>query len=231
MKTFCSHTLVKQGMPFIDIVLRQVIPYANRCLVTISEKSTDGTLEVIKQIDKDFPNKISLDFENVQSPGDLTQERQKQLERTHEDWILFLDDDDYWPEESLEEIIELLNESDDAFAINPYQIINQRYYDHSWRYKWFTKWFRNQSGLHYEHNWPRDLIYLRDKVLYWRRNPKVKRITPKFFHLSNIKYVSFRSEEWAKEFLQKTGAGKEYPEEVKKHIWRLYEQFNKFPGH
>jgi len=153
MKSFCSHTLVRNGMPFIDLVLRQVIPFANRCLVTISDKSTDGTLKVLRQLEKEFPNKVFIDFENVKSPGELTGERQKQVDKTYEDWILFLDDDDYWPKESLKEIllkIEASNEID-AYSVTPYQVIDEHHYDLNWHNKSFTKWFKNQKGINYRH--------------------------------------------------------------------------------
>jgi glycosyltransferase involved in cell wall biosynthesis len=229
MKSFCSHTLVRNGMPFIDLVLRQVIPFANRCLVTISDKSTDGTLKVLRQLEKEFPNKVFIDFENVKSPGELTGERQKQVDKTYEDWILFLDDDDYWPKESLKEIllkIEASNEID-AYSVTPYQVIDEHHYDLNWHNKSFTKWFKNQKGINYRHPWPRDLIYLNDTLLYWKTNPRVPSLDKKFFHLSNIKSGSFRNEDWAVKFKDKIGTPHPIPESQMKHIWKIYEQFSK----
>jgi len=226
-KSVVSHTLVRNGQPFIGLVLRQVQPFVNRSLVTISDKSNDGTLQVLRRLQKEFPNKIYIDFENVQSPGLLTQERQKQVSRSYEDWILFLDDDDFWPEESLEEMMELLDTDCDALANNPYQVVDQHYYDYSWRFKWFTKWFKNQKGIHYRKQWPKDLIYLNDEILYWRnQNKRTIRVKPRYFHLSNIKSSSFRKEKWAKKFENEVGLKKKYPKEVKKHIWRIYEELN-----
>ncbi len=223
-----SHTIVRDGMPFIDLVLRQVQPFVNRSLVTISEKSKDDTLQVLRKLQKEFPNKIYIDFENVQMPGLLTKERQKQVSRSYEDWILFLDDDDYWPEESLKEMFEFITLDYDALANNPYQVIDRNHYDHSWRFKWFTKWFKNQKGVNYRKQWPKDLIYLNDEILYWRnQNKRTIRVKPRYFHLSNIKPNSFRDKKWAKKFKSETGTGVKYPEEVKKHIWKIYDELNK----
>lgn len=228
--TFASHTLVKNGKPFIDLVLRQVIPFANRCLITISEKSTDGTLEVLEQLKKEFSDKVFIDFENVQSPGQLTQERQKQVDKTFEDWILFLDDDDYWPEENLKEMVELIEKGEDidAYSVMPYQVIDEYHYDLSWYNKSFTKWFKNQKGVHYRFPWPRDLIYLNETLLYWKTNPRVPNLGKKFFHLSHIKNTSFRKEDWAVRFKEKAGIPSPFPEDQMKHIWKIYEQFNLF---
>ena len=103
--TFASHTLVKNGTPFIDLVLRQVIPFANRCLITVSTSSDDGTFQLLDKLESEHPDKIIINFENVDSPGELTQERQALVDETEEDWILFLDDDDYWPTSSLASIM------------------------------------------------------------------------------------------------------------------------------
>lgn len=223
MKTFCSHTLVRNGRPFIGLVLYQVIPYANRCLVTISKKSNDGTLKVLKEIMKEFPGKLHVSFENVAKPGDLTFERQKQVARTTEDWILFLDDDDYWPRSSILQMLKMLDSSFDAFAINPFQVIDQHHHDAGWRYRWFTKWFKNQPGLTYKGNWPKDLIYLNDKILFHRKNKMVKDLPEvKFFHLSHIKDHSFRSEEWAKGFKDNIGESVKIPDQFKEEMERIY---------
>lgn len=228
MINFCTHTIVRNGMPYIDLVLRQVIPFANRCLVTISEESNDGTLEAVNKLDRQFPGKISIYFENVKTPGELTLERQKQINHTYEDWILFLDADDYWSEDSLKEMVELINKEEDvdAYAVSPYQVINQRVYDVSWKNKWFTKWFKFQDGVHYERPWPRDLIFKGNEMLYWKVNPRVKRISARYFHLSNLMKWKFRDEVWAKEFESKIGAPLEYPDEAKAEILKIYDRRN-----
>ena len=202
---FATNTLVKNGQPFIGPVLEQVIPYANRCLITISEKSNDGTLETIQSLKERYSNKIVLMTENVSDPKLLTLERQKQLDMTTEDWILFLDDDDYWFEDDIESIIDKFDMDVDGFSFNPYQVIDYQYHDHSWRYRYFLKWFRNQKGLEYRQAWPRDLLFLQDKLLYWRTNPRVPRQKERYLHLSYLKDYSFRTEDWAKHFTLSTG--------------------------
>jgi len=232
-KTYISHTLVKNGLPFIDLVLEQVIPYMKRCLITISEKSSDGTLELLRKLEKEHPNKIYISFEKVQSPGDLTLERQKQLDQTVEDWCVFLDDDDYWPTESIEEMIKIIErEGDDVegYVTRPYQVVDQHHYDSSWKYKWYMKWFRKQPGLNYRDAWPRDILYLNDTQLYWRFNLRVPRVPPKFYHLSYIKDYSFRNEKWAghhsEDFWKKSGKSKTalpFPKEAQKDVFKIYQ--------
>lgn len=205
MKTFAVNMLVRNGQPFIGPILEQVIPYANRCLITISQRSSDGTLRVLKDLEEKYPEKIVLDYENVSAPKLLTLERQKQLDRTTEDWILFLDDDDYWFPKDIRWIRSEMERDVDGFSCNPYQVIDYKSHDVSWRYKYFLKWFKNQPGLNYRKDWPRDLLFLRDTPLYWRNNPRVPRHKAKYLHLSYLKHHSFRTEPWAWKFGFTTG--------------------------
>ena len=223
---FYSHTLVRNGQPFIGLILLQVIPFAEKCLVTISEKSDDGTIEIVQRLKEEFPDKIKISWENVETPADLTKERQKQLDKTpYGAWVLFLDDDDFWSTKSLETVVSLETDDTDidALACNPLQVIDKQYYDLSWNKKWFTKWFKNQPGVQYRHPWPKDLIYLNDKQLYWKNNERVAKLETKYFHLSNIKYGSFRTEDWAKKYYKEIGQGYFIPQMYKQDMEKIYE--------
>jgi glycosyltransferase involved in cell wall biosynthesis len=200
MPTICSHTIVRNGEPFIGPVLEQVIPFVDRCLVTLSVRSNDGTLKTLFDLKSKYPGKIQLMYENVSEPKDLTKERQKQIDMTTEDWILFLDDDDYWFPDDIKSIRSETKKDVDGFSTNPYQVIDYEHYDINCRKKYFLKWFRNQPGLNYKRDWPRDILYLNDKALYWKDNPRVEKHPAKYLHLSYLKDHSFRKEKWAHNF-------------------------------
>ena len=205
--TCTSHTLVKNGMPFIGKVLEQVQPYMSQMLITISNKSTDGTWDEIQKIKMKYPKKVDIDIEDVRSPGELTEEENKMLRKSTGDWILFLSDDDYWPQDQLKLCIGELDKNPDilAYSVNPYQLIDWGHYDNSWRNKSFSKFFRRE-GSQYIRPWPRDLIADKNgKPLYWKTHSFVKVLPYKFYHLSYMKGHSFRTEEWANEFRQKIG--------------------------
>lgn len=222
--SFYTHTLVRNGQPFIGLILRQVIPFAEKCLITVHWRSNDGTIAVLNRLQEEFPDKIVLNFESSTNPAELTKERQKQLDATPEGkWILFTDDDDYWPEESLQEFEKLIaSDSVHAYAFNPYQIIDRQHFDDSWRNKWFTKLFRKQADTHYEKPWPRDLIFNGKEELYWRKNPKVVKVTPKYFHLSNIKHYSFRNQPGFEKYKNSIGKPAMLPIEAEKEMEKIY---------
>jgi glycosyltransferase involved in cell wall biosynthesis len=201
-----SHTLVRNGMPFIGKVLRAAQPFVDEMIITISEKSNDGTWEEIQRVRKDFPDKIRIDVEDVKDPGELTQIENRMLQKSRGDWIFFLSDDDYWTPDQLKLCIGELDKDPNilAYSVNPYQLIDWEHYDYSWRHKYFTKFFRR--GSKYINPWPKDLIA--DKTgrpLYHRTHEQVKNLPYKFYHLSYMKGWSFRNEEWAKEFRHKVG--------------------------
>jgi len=223
MTQFYSHTLVRNGQPFIDIVLRQVVPFAEKMLITVSEKSNDGTAALIENLKKEFPSKIEISWENVSNFSDLTLERQKQIDKTPlGKWVLFLDDDDFWPTSSLKNMSNYFDKDVDALSAKPYQVIDQHYYDLSWKNKWFTKWFKNQEGLLYRRPWPADVLFLKQNMLYWKTNKRVPGIPEPYFHLSNIKESSFRNEEWAKKYHKEPGPGYFIPEIYKKDMEVIY---------
>ena len=209
-------------MPFIGLVLEQVAPYMDRMLVTVSSKSSDETLGVIKEVQLRYP-KIEVAFERTMSPEKLTKERQKMLDKTTEDWVLFLDDDDYWPSKSLESIISILGEDVDAYAVNPVQVVDKYFQDFNWRTKFFTKFFKNQEGVHYRKPWPRDQIYKNDEWLFWKKNTRVRKLGYRFIHLSNLKNHSFRDEAWAKKFKATMPNPRPIPEVFEEDIKKIYE--------
>lgn len=223
--TICSNTIVKNGMPFIGLVLKQVEPFVDRQIVTISVKADHSTRNSVFRHASEYPHKVLLMFEDVKTPGELTLERQKQLDLVREGWVLFLDDDDYWPTESLQGLLNLINNEEDVdgYAFRPFQVIDKEFYDSSWNNKWFTKVFKKQPGVHYKYPWPRDLIYKDETMLYWKKTSRVVRKEDiPFFHLSYIKNGSFRNEGWAKTFEHKIGSSELYPEKYKIYMDKIY---------
>jgi len=220
-----SNTIVRDGMPFIDLVLRQVEPFVDEMVITLSMKSKDGTSSAINRFVNEFPVKTKLYYEDVEVLSLLTYVRQNQLEVSNGDWILFLDDDDFWPEESLKKLRKLLNSNEDVdgYSFRPYQVIDEYSYDTTWNNKYFTKLFKNQEGVCYRGWWPRDVIYKGKDLLYWKTNKRVKNVDIPFFHLSNIKSGSFRDSNWDGKYKCEIGKGKRYPEEYQIYVDKIYE--------
>lgn len=187
-----SHTLCKNSRPFLVPIINRVIPYVDECLITVSTDSTDGTISDIAGLNSAYPEKIRILIEH-----DLYKERQRQVDLTNADWVLFLDDDDWWTEDGLKEVMWNLDDKTDAFCVQPYQLYDDYTYDWNFSYKnkkFFTKWFRMQKGLEWRGQFPLDNLYLNGKMLYWKTGGNVKRLQTRYFHLSYIKNYSFRND-------------------------------------
>jgi glycosyltransferase involved in cell wall biosynthesis len=224
--TLYSHTIVKNGQPFIRLVLEQVEPYVDKMLVTVSEKSADGTRDVLSDLQSKWKGKLVVDTENITKPSELTMVRQKQLDRTQMDsWVLFLDADDLWFSKELQEMKFIIDKKNDidGYSVNPYQVVSEDYYDTSWRNRYFLKWFKKQEDVHYEHPWPRDLVYKGRDVLYWKTNNRVPKVSVHFFHLANLMRWRFRDEPWALEYKTKLGNLAKYPKNQEMNIKKIFD--------
>ncbi|MCS7091834.1 MAG: glycosyltransferase [Patescibacteria group bacterium] len=103
-----SHTVVKNEDRYIWYSLMSVIDYVDRMLVW-DTGSTDKTIDIIRHIQKRFPKK--LDFVEVGdvSIDEFTHVRQQMLEQTKSDWVLILDGDEVWWDDSIKRITDLIN--------------------------------------------------------------------------------------------------------------------------
>lgn len=214
MKT-TSHTLVRNGMPFIGKVLGQVAPYMDEMVICLSESSSDGTEQEIRKVLKDYWHKVIWMTENVTSKGQLTNVENEMVKKTTGDWVLFLSDDDYWPEDQLKLCLAELDKDPNAlsYSVNPYQLTDLQHYDNGWRKKFFAKFLRNKD-LNFKFPWPMDLPYSGDISLYWKDSPFAKRLPYRFYHLSYLKNSSFRVEEWAGKWRHKVGRIFELPNPI-----------------
>lgn len=191
-------------MPFIGKVLRQVAPFMDKMFIALSAQSTDGTQEEVMKFIEENPGKVEFMFEYEKNPARLTNVRQFQADRTVQDWILFLDDDDYWPTDALESCLKELDKDSEilAYSVSPYQVVDENHYDASWHKKSFSKFLR--KGVRYKGDWPRDMPCDDEgRCLYWKTHPKVKTLPYKFYHLALLKNHSFRNEEWASKYKYK----------------------------
>ena len=197
--TITSNTLVRNGMPFIGKVLKQVAPFMDHMVICISESSNDGTEVEIKEQLKGYENKIIWMTENVKTKGELTEVENEMVRRSPDEWVLFLSDDDYWPADQLKECLIEIEEGSPtvyAYSVAPYQLIDLEHYDASWDKKSFSKFLRNED-LNFKGPWPKDMPFTGNVSLYHGHSPQiVKKLPYRFYHLSYMKETSFRKEDW-----------------------------------
>lgn len=90
----------------INSALNQTYPYTE--IIVVDNNSTDQTAEKVVEIQKQFPQKIFLLFEEKQG---VSFARNKGIKNSNGQWIQFLDADDLLYEDKLERQLKLINTS------------------------------------------------------------------------------------------------------------------------
>ncbi|OGC69092.1 hypothetical protein A2415_05365 [candidate division WWE3 bacterium RIFOXYC1_FULL_39_7] len=99
-----GHCLVKNEARFVWFSVMSVLPYVDRILIW-DTGSTDGTLEIIEEMKK-TEYRVRIDFKEY---GNVTKDtfwkaRQDMLNVTSEDWIIMVDADEVWWDESIRKV-------------------------------------------------------------------------------------------------------------------------------
>ena len=102
-----AHTLVKNEERFIWYALMSVIEHVDKILVW-DTGSTDNTVAIVKQIIKNHPDKIVFREVGAVTIDKFTEVRQEMLLATNADWMMILDGDEVWWEDSIIKHIELI---------------------------------------------------------------------------------------------------------------------------
>ncbi len=103
-----ANTIVNNEENFIWFALMSVIDFVDQILV-YDTGSTDKTVEIIKEIQKNKKNKIILKEVGQSDGNEFPKLRQKMLDESKCDWIIVLDGDEIWWENSIKKLINKIN--------------------------------------------------------------------------------------------------------------------------
>lgn len=104
MKTIWAHTLVKNEERYLWFSVASVVNFVDKVLIW-DTGSTDKTVEIITQLQKKYPGKIEFKETGGAGRVRLAQLRQEMLDASDCDWILVLDGDEVWWEDSIRKLI------------------------------------------------------------------------------------------------------------------------------
>ncbi len=109
-----AHTLVKNEAKWLWYSVNSIIGYVDKLLLW-DTGSTDGSIEIEKELIKRFPSKISFKIRPQVSADDFTLVRQEMLEATQADWFIVADGDEIWWRDSMQKLVkEIRNGSYDS---------------------------------------------------------------------------------------------------------------------
>ena len=115
---------------FVWFAVMSVINFVDKVLI-YDTGSTDLTVEIIKDLKKKFDEKIIFKEVGLVNAGEFSRMRQKMLDESKSDWILVLDGDEVWQEDSIKKVIETINkrgQSLDAVVVPFYNLIGDVYH-------------------------------------------------------------------------------------------------------
>ncbi len=111
-KTIWVNTIVNNEENFIYFAIMSIVNHVDKVLVWDSG-SEDKTVEVIKEIEKIKGEKILFKEVGKVNEIEFTKMRQKMLNESDSDWILILDGDEIWWEESIKRLRKTIDNKGD----------------------------------------------------------------------------------------------------------------------
>ena len=116
MKSFpvTGHMIVVNEDRFVWYAIMSVLPYLNKILIYLDEKSIDNTEKIIKseiinnsRLDIRLRRKINFKKVIISTPEKLGQLRIQQVKETDDPWFLVIDGDEIWPPDQILKLLKL----------------------------------------------------------------------------------------------------------------------------
>lgn len=230
MNSIWAHTIVKNEERYLWFAVMSIIDYVDKIII-YDTGSTDKTLKIIEEIRKIKKDKII--FQEVGSVDVISypQVRQKMLDQTKGDWLLIVDGDEVWWEDSIKKLTNLIRKKSnqlDSIVTPFYNIVGDIFHyqeeaagnyviDDRKGHINIRAVNRRIPGLHFEKPHGQLGLYNKEGVLI-QEMPKNKRIfsdTP-YMHFTNMIRSSSRGQDKKvpkRSFKLKYEIGKKFPED------------------
>ena len=199
-KIIWVNTLVKNEERYLWYSVTSVIKHVDKILLW-DTGSTDKTLEIIKLLQKENPEKIDFKEAGDVDINQFTMVRQEMLDATKSDWIIILDGDEIWWDKSIAQLVDNIQREGDKLEtiVSPYyNIIGDIYHyqeevaggyviDKKSGHINIRALNRKIPGLHLEKPHGQQGFYDNDGVLIQNRNRKFRKfLNYPYFHFTNM---------------------------------------------
>ena len=104
-----AHCLVRNEFRFIWYSLMSIIDWVDKVLLW-DTGSTDGTIDIIKEIIKLKPDKVNFREVGLVDIYGYERMRQELLDKTTTDWFIVVDGDEIWWEDSIKKVTEVVQD-------------------------------------------------------------------------------------------------------------------------
>lgn len=122
-KTIWGNMIVKNEDRYVWFAVKGVIDFIDKLLI-YDTGSTDGTISILSDLVKEYPDKIIFEKRKNVDKFEYTVLRQEMLDKSECDWILLIDGDEVWFEDSMEKIINMIQTRGDELDLIVNRTIN-----------------------------------------------------------------------------------------------------------
>lgn len=204
-KKIWGNTVVKNEGKYLWFAIKSVINYLDKVII-YDTGSIDDTLKIIDQLKKEYSSKIIFKQIGEVDANGLTKARQEMLNETKADWLLLVDGDEVWWDDSIKKTISVIQSDGDRLyaLINPIlNLVGDIYHFHgqeSGKYKILGKVGhfniravnRKIKGLYIKNEFPMEGFYTReDKLLQNYGQDKLKFVDGPILHFSHLERSNF----------------------------------------
>lgn len=197
--TIWANCIVHNEENFIWFALMSVVDYVDKILVW-DTGSTDQTVEIIKEVIKTKGKKVVFKEVGKVDGLQFTKMRQAMLDESDCDWILILDGDEIWSDESIKKLTDQINTDGknlNGIVVPYYVSIGDIYHyqeEKAGQYKLLGKKGhfslrainRKIPGLHVDYPYGKEGYFDKDKILIQDRKNIVFVDAP-YFHTTHLK--------------------------------------------
>lgn len=195
-QTITAHVIVKNEECFVTYAILSVVDFVDHVLV-FDNGSTDSTVEVLSDLAKQYPDKITFEEKGSSTKEEHTALRQEMLERTKTDWFLIVDGDEVYTERGIKEIVDTIQDcpTDKNWLVSPYYLcmgdvhhtyFNEKYDPFYDRVGYFTpRAVRNIEGLYWSGAYELDTLYTEEKKMLYQKD-NLYFLKHKYWHLTHL---------------------------------------------
>ena len=205
MQKITAHCLVKNEENFIWYSIKSIIDYVDYVIV-YDTGSTDDTVKIIRELIKEYPEKIIFEEKGECDKKRHTELRQKMLERTATEWFMILDGDEVWTNRGVEEAINIINSNEKLEClIAPFHLCVGDIYHEYYKKRnfeifskkgFFSPRFMRIGNVLWGGDYGADTLYNKKRELFFNEENSVF-LKNKYWHLTHLERSSKDSEDYS----------------------------------
>lgn len=219
MVKICSHTIAKNSESFVKPVLEQILPYVDRAIISVDLTSTDKTVEIVTELTRKYKK---IDFWRQGNPGEyppnaipierLTKERNEQIKSSKEDYIWIVDDDEYYTDDQIKDILEKVEKTKAESYSVKFWFLTDKYNYNPARGKRTLRIFKN-NGINWQGKFGNEFLPVKN----------TEHLNNYYFHLSYLKSRSWRNDFNIKKYTKQAPIA-ELPKNICQKLERFWEE-------